>query len=57
MVNAAACAVFPISTGSAVGVPCGAQALISKMNTTPMSNVFRFIPGFTFEGFDIARMD
>jgi len=57
MVNAAACAVFPISTGSAVGVPCGAQALISKMNTPPMSNLFRFIPGFTFEGFDMALMD
>jgi hypothetical protein len=57
MVKAAACAVFPISIGSAVGVPWGAQALASKMNTTPMSNMFRFIPGFTFEGFDVVLMD
>ena len=43
IVRAAASAVWPISTGFAVGVPCGAQALASKMNTAPMSNIFRFM--------------
>ena len=43
MVRAAASAVCPISTGLAVGVACGLQALASKMNTIPMSNMFRFI--------------
>ena len=43
MVSAAASAVCPISTGFGVGVPWGAQALASKMNTIPISNIFRFI--------------
>jgi hypothetical protein len=43
MVSAAASAVCCMSTGFAVGVPWGAQALASKMNTTPRSNRFRLI--------------
>jgi len=49
MVRAAAWAVFPISTGLAVGVPWGPQALASNMNTAPKSNIFRFISSFTFD--------
>lgn len=43
IVSAAASAVCPISTGFAVGVPRGAQALTSKMNTTPISKISRFM--------------
>ena len=44
IVRAAASAVCWISTAFAVGVPCGAQELMSSMNTAPASNMFRFIP-------------
>lgn len=43
IVNAPASAVCWISTGLAVGAACGAHALTSKINTTPMINTFRFI--------------
>ena len=51
MVNAPASAVCWISTGFAVGAALGAQALTSKINTTPMINTFRVICRFTFAGF------
>jgi hypothetical protein len=50
-VSAAAWEVPEISAGLMVGVPWGAQALASKTSTTLMTNVFRFIYGFTFIGF------
>jgi len=43
IVKAAASAVCWTSTGLAVGAACGAQALTSKTNTTPMITTFRFI--------------
>lgn len=43
MVKAAAWAVPAISAGFTVGVPAGAQALASKINTMLLTITFRFI--------------